>query len=95
MKATGMQLHPSNIAGIMMAMRTVTEQLRDTIKASGQTLTAIADGIGANKSVLSRFASGAELSSGTLDRLAGYFGLTLKPIGRAKSGKGAKPGKGR
>ncbi len=64
----------------LQSMATVSEQLRNAVKASGQTRYAIAKATGIPASVLSRFvASGAGLRSHNLDRLCAHLGLVLVP----------------
>jgi transcriptional regulator with XRE-family HTH domain len=89
---SGIVLRYWNASGTLMAMMSVSDQLRERVKTSGMTLADIASEIGISTSMVSRFASsGRQLRSGSIDRLCAFFELTLKPIGKAKGGKGSKP----
>ena len=66
--------------------KTVTEQLRQAIDASGQSRYAICKALGIDQAHLSRFMGGeCGLSTDTLDALCEYLGLELRP---RKGGKG-------
>jgi transcriptional regulator with XRE-family HTH domain len=63
--------------------KTVTEQLRQAIDASGQSRYAICKALGIDQAHLSRFMAGdCGLSMDTLDALCEYLGLELKRKGK-------------
>lgn len=66
-------------------MRTVTDVLRDVIKASGKPLLAIERDTKVHRASISRFLRGERwLRSDAVDKLAAYFKLELKPARRRK-----------
>ncbi len=70
----------------------VTEQLRRTIEASGQTHYRIAKESGVDSRTLDRFIDGTqqEIRSGTIDKLCRYFKLELRPISSPRKQAGKK-----
>jgi plasmid maintenance system antidote protein VapI len=63
-----------------MKRKTLADQLRKAIKDSGKTVNAVAVEAGIPQPVLHRFAAEErDLTLDTADKLARYFGLTLKP----------------
>ena len=59
----------------------LTEQLRRTIRDSGQSLNSIAVQSGVPNPVVVRFVNGQQgLSLRSANRLAEYFGLELRPV---------------
>ena len=54
-----------------------TDQLRDLIRTCGKTRYRISQESGVPQSTLSRFMSGAEMSTAALDRLAPVLGLRI------------------
>jgi plasmid maintenance system antidote protein VapI len=61
--------------------------LREMIRASGETVTAISRETGIAQPVLHRFVTGErDLTLRTADKLIGYFGLELRPRDRGKAG---------
>ncbi len=74
-------------AGILVTMKTVSEQLREAIKGSGLSQAELSRAAGVPESGLSRFMDGQELRIGNVDRLCRTLGLVLKPAGR-KATKG-------
>lgn len=57
----------------------VTGALRAAITASAQTRYAISKGAGVDQAALLRFMEGTDIKGATVDKLAVYFGLELKP----------------
>jgi plasmid maintenance system antidote protein VapI len=57
----------------------ISDDLRDAIRASGKSLTAIAKESGVPQPMLTRFMNGQDLRLATADKLAKYFGLSLSP----------------
>ena len=76
--------------GMMLAM-TITEALRKAYMARDETQAEISRATGVAESVLSRFAGGGPLRSGTMDSLCGYLDLVLV----AKRSKRPRRRKGR
>lgn len=69
-------------------MATVSEQLRQALKQSGQTMYQVSKATGVNTSVLSRFVvGGAGLRSENLDTLAAHLGMELRRKAAAKRSK--------
>ncbi len=65
----------------MSSMKTVSEQLREAIEASGHSRYALTKATGVAASVLSRFvASGRGLRSHNIDALCAYLGLELHQV---------------
>jgi plasmid maintenance system antidote protein VapI len=59
---------------------TIADRLRQAVRASGQTVNAVAVGAGVPQPVLFRFVSGErDLTLRTAQKLADYFGLELRP----------------
>lgn len=56
----------------------ISEQIRQAIKASGQTQTQIADGAGVTQRAVSDFLRGKGVNSAFIDATAEYLGLRLK-----------------
>ena len=73
--------------GYSVIVATVTSELRRAIQTCGLSLNELARQSGIDVSVLSRFASGAELKSDNLDKLAGHFGYKLTRKARASKGR--------
>lgn len=67
-----------------MMSNTVTNTLRATITASAQTRYAIAKGAGVDQAAILRFMEGTDIKGATVDKLANYFGLELKPKARKR-----------
>jgi plasmid maintenance system antidote protein VapI len=65
---------------------TIGERLRDAIYESGLTHYRIGKDTGIGADQVSRFVEGRDIRISTADKLAGYFGLVLKPK-RAKRRK--------
>jgi transcriptional regulator with XRE-family HTH domain len=62
-------------------MPTVTEQLRQALKACGRTMYEVEELTGVSRSVLSRFLSGdTSIGGDNLDKLATFLDLELRPI---------------
>lgn len=60
--------------------RTLADTLRDAVHDSGERVAAVARKAGIAQPVLHRFMSGErDLTLRVADRLAAYFGLSLKP----------------
>ncbi len=55
----------------------ISQQLKDAILASGLSANAIAKACGVPQPTITRFLAGAEMKSGTIDRLAEHLGLVL------------------
>jgi plasmid maintenance system antidote protein VapI len=73
-----------------MPSKTISEQLRAAIDASGMTRYAVAKAIDLDQSVMSRFMSGQRgLAIETIDRLGTLLDLQLvkKPKGAARKGR--------
>lgn len=60
---------------------TVSEQLRAAIHASGLTMYRIAKDGGLDPASVARFLDGADLRSGSLDKICTVLGLELRPKG--------------
>ncbi len=75
---------------------TVSERLRQTIQASGQTHYRITQESGVATAVIDRFVSGERpnITAQTIDRLCDYFGLELCRKKQRKSAE-TKPKQGR
>lgn len=58
----------------------ISDDLRDAIRASGKSLTAIAKESGIPQPMLTRFVNGQDLRLATADKLAAHFKLALRPI---------------
>lgn len=59
---------------------TLTEQLRDATRATGQNIKTVSGGSGIDSAVLSRFLAGKHSLSGrNMDKLAGYLQMELQP----------------
>ena len=70
----------------------MTTVLLRTIKASGQSLYAIAKASGVDKVALGRFVGGKQsLRLDRADKLAAHFGLELRPRSGRVPGKGIQP----
>ncbi len=54
--------------------------LRDAIRESGQTLSAIASETGVRQSTLSEFMAGSDMRLATTGKLLEYLGLELSPV---------------
>jgi hypothetical protein len=68
-------------------MRTVTDVLRDAIRASGEPLLALERQAGVHRASISRFLRRERwLRSDAVDKLAAHLGLTLVPT-RGHTGK--------
>lgn len=66
----------------------LSDQLRQAVKASGMLPSEVADGAGIARSVLVRFMAGeTEMRTGNVDRLAAFLGLELRARKGAKHGK--------
>ena len=60
--------------------KTVTDQLKQAVTDSGETLYGVAKGSGAEYSALLRFMAGERgIRLDTADKLAAYLGLELRP----------------
>lgn len=57
---------------------TISNQIRQAIKASGQTQVQIADGSGVSQRTISDFVRGGNLTSASLDAIADHLGITAK-----------------
>jgi plasmid maintenance system antidote protein VapI len=55
----------------------ISSQLRDAIKDSGQSANALARATGVPQPTITRFLNGAQMRTENIDRLAEYFGLKL------------------
>ena len=64
-------------------IKKLSDAIRESVDASGQTRVAIGRALGISESMMSRFMSGqAALSQDRLDALTEYLGLELVPINR-------------
>ncbi len=64
---------------------TIADTLRTAIAESGETVYAIAKGTGIAQPVLWRFMAGErDLTLRTADKLLDYFGLEIRPKGKAR-----------
>lgn len=71
-----------------MATMSMTATLRRAIRDSGETPYRIAKDAGVDQSVLSKFIHGErDLKLSTVEKLAGYLGLELRPKRKAADGK--------
>lgn len=59
--------------------RSPTETIRDAVNASKESRYAISQATEIDQAALKRFAEGGDAVGATLDKLAEYFGLELKP----------------
>ncbi len=76
----------------MVRMITMTDTLRKAVRRSKRSLYAIAAGAKVKRPSLSRFMAGTQsLRLDMADRLAGYFGLELRPV-RMPRGRKTKGG---
>jgi hypothetical protein len=65
----------------------LSDQLRESVKASGKLPSEVATGAGIALSVLTRFLAGqTEMRSGNLDRLATFLQLELRPKAKRRKG---------
>ena len=67
----------------------VSNQLRTAIRKSGKSANVLAKESGIPQPTITRFLAGGEMRSNTIDKLAAYFGLELRPAG-TKLTKGRK-----
>jgi hypothetical protein len=58
---------------------TISEQLRERVRLDGRTVHAVAVDARVPAPTLAAFVRGGGLNTRTVDRLAAYFGLELKP----------------
>jgi len=71
----------------MTSKSPIVEVLRERLAGAEESLGAIAREAGVDKAILSRFLAGENIPSGpTLDALARYFGLELRPKRRDQKG---------
>lgn len=61
-----------------------TETLRNAVNGSKESRYAICAATGIDQAALKRFADGGDIRGETLDKLAEYFGLELKPRAKKK-----------
>jgi hypothetical protein len=66
---------------------TMTDTLRQAVRASGLPVLAVAEAAGVAQPRLHTFVKGGDMYGRNLDKLAAYFGLELRP---RKGTKGAK-----
>jgi len=66
---------------------TISDQLREVIRASGKTALAVAEECGTSQPVVSRFLRGGGIGSATADKIAAHFGLSLAPAPATKPAK--------
>jgi hypothetical protein len=60
----------------------ISDDLREAIRSSGKSLTALAKDCGVPQPMLTRFMNGQDLRLATVDKLCSYFGLELRPADR-------------
>ncbi len=58
----------------------ITKTIRDAVNASEETRYAICQVTEIDQAALKRFAEGGDIRGVTLDKLAEYFGLELRPV---------------
>jgi plasmid maintenance system antidote protein VapI len=66
----------------MLPQMTISDDLRDAIRDSGKSVTALAKECGVPQPMLTRFVNGKDVRLETANKLAAYFGLTLQPEGK-------------
>lgn len=66
---------------------TPSDTLRETIKASGETLYKVAKGAGVTWNLVKRFSEGGDIRTDQFDKLAAYFGAQLTLPGPTKKAK--------
>lgn len=59
--------------------RSITTTIRDAVNSSKESRYAISQATGIDQAALKRFAEGGDVVGATLDKLADYYGLELKP----------------
>jgi hypothetical protein len=66
-------------------MSTVQQRLRHALETCGQTRYEVSKATGIPQSVLSRFVAGDNARGATIDALANYLGMELRPTAARKS----------
>lgn len=64
--------------------KVLADSLRDAIRKSGISATALAEETGVPQPTITRFLAGADMKLETAGRLAAYLGMELKPKKRPK-----------
>jgi hypothetical protein len=69
----------------------ISDNMRDAIRASGKSITSLAQECGISQPMLTRFMDGQDLRLAMVDKLCSYFGLELRPAGKSKAKGPAMP----
>jgi len=64
--------------------RTPINTLRDAVNGSKETRYAICQATEIDQAALKRFAEGGDIRGETVDKLASYFGLELRPVPKSR-----------
>jgi hypothetical protein len=62
----------------------ISDNMRDAIRASGKSITSLAQECGISQPMLTRFMDGQDLRLAMVDKLCSYFGLELRPADKPK-----------
>jgi hypothetical protein len=63
---------------------TISDQLRTAIRECGLSANELGKESGVPQPMITRFLNGSELRTNTVDKLAAYFRLELRPIAKQK-----------
>lgn len=70
----------------------ISDQLRQAISESGKSANVLAKETGVPQPTITRFLNGAEMRTGSIDKLSAYLGLTLtkEPASKPAAKRGKK-----